>query len=74
MMNDGRRSVLRRGAVAPLHPRARIVRGLLERALGDGVALQTHGQSRRVHHDEHVFEAAIGLADQIADGAFALTE
>ena len=42
----------------------------LERALRNRVAFEAHGQARRVHHHEHVFEPAIGLADQIAERAF----
>ena len=39
----------------------------LERPLGDRHALQADGEARRVHHDEHVFKAAVLLADQVAD-------
>ena len=71
MMGAGRALA---GAAAPLHAGARVVRRLLEGALGDRVALQADRQPRRVHHDEHVFEAAIGLADQVAHGAIAFAE
>ena len=40
----------------------------LEGALGDRHALQADAEARRVHHDEHVLEAAVLLADEVADG------
>ena len=45
---------------------------LLERALALRVALEAHRQARGIHHDEHVFEAAVGLADQLAERALVL--
>ena len=44
-------------------------RRLLVGALGDGDALHADRVARRVHHDEHVLEAAVLLADQGADRA-----
>ena len=44
------------------------------RALRHRIALEAHRQPRGVHHDEHVFEAAIGLADQVRDRALVVAE
>ena len=41
----------------------------LKGAFRQADALEPHRKSRRIHHDEHVFEPAILLADQLADGA-----
>ena len=46
--------------------------GLLRRALGHRHALRADRQPRRVHHDEHDVEAAVLLAQQVADGAVLL--
>ena len=46
--------------------------GALGGALGHRHALRADRQARGVHHDEHDVEAAVLLADQIADGALAL--
>ena len=43
--------------------------GLLGRALGDADALQADREARVVHHREHAGEAAVLLADQLADRA-----
>jgi hypothetical protein len=48
-------------------------KGGLERPLRQPDALEPHGEARRVHHDEHVFEAAILLADELAHGAAVLS-
>ena len=52
-----------------LHARARPLHRLLERALALRVTLEAHRQPRGVHHHEHVFEAAVRLADQQAERA-----
>jgi hypothetical protein len=39
-----------------------------------GITLQAHGKTRGIHHDEHVLQAPIGLADQVAGGARAFAE
>ena len=69
MMNDG--AGLGQAAVnrAALHPVARILHRLLVSPLGDRDALHAHRITGRVHHDEHVFEAAVFLADQEAHRA-----
>src|SRR6185437_14132581 len=64
----------RRARRAPLDAIARPLRCLLIGALRNRVALETHGETRRVHHDEHVLEPAIRLADQIADRPLLLAE
>ena len=48
------------------------VAGLLEGAFGDGQSLHADGEARVVHHREHAFQAAVFLADQIADRPFAV--
>ena len=48
---------------------ARVGERLLRGALGNGDALQPDRQAGVVHHREHAGEAAIFLADEIADGA-----
>ena len=52
------------GQGAALHTVLGEVAGLLIGPLSDAHALHADGQTRRVHHDEHVFDAAIFLADQ----------
>ena len=37
--------------------------------VGNRNALYAHGKAGGVHHDEHVFEAAVLLADQVAHSA-----
>ena len=54
---------------AALHALQRIAMRLLHGALGDGDAFEADVEAGVVHHGEHVFEAAIGLADQKADRA-----
>ena len=65
MIDDRRARRLTDGA--PLHARAGIVARLLIGALGNGDALDADIEPRVVHHREHIFEAAMGLADEIAD-------
>ncbi len=66
---DDRHRSRRAGDVATLHALLRIGHGLLVRTLGHGHALHADGEARGVHHHEHVFEAAIFLADAPADRA-----
>ena len=54
---------------AALHALQRIAMRLLHGALGDGDAFEADVEAGVVHHGEHVFEAAIGLADQKAGRA-----
>ncbi len=69
-MVDDRYRLLRRAVNrAALHAVLRIGDGQLIRAVRHGDALHADPEARRVHHDEHVFEAAIFLADHIADRA-----
>ena len=48
--------------------------GLLVRALGEADALHADAEAGRVHHDEHVFEAAVLFADERADRAAMVAE
>ncbi len=68
-MNDGRAG--RDAAVhrSALHTVPGVLHGLLVRTLGNRDALHAHGIACGIHHDEHVFEAAVLLAHQITDGA-----
>ena len=59
--------------VAALHAFLGVFERALIRAVGERDALHADREARRVHHDEHVLEAAVRLADQIADGAAALS-
>ena len=54
---------------AALHTLAGVLHGLLVRALGHSHTLQADGVTGGVHHDEHVFQPTVFLADQIADSA-----
>src|SRR3979411_267095 len=47
---------------------------VLIRALADCVSLESDRQARGVHHDKHVFQAAVGLAHQVSYGAFAVAK
>ena len=57
--------------VAALHAFLGILERALVRAVGERDALNADRKARRVHHHEHVLEAAVGFADEIADRAFA---
>ncbi len=72
-MNDGHRPG---GTLdgATLDAFAGIGARLLVSTLGHGQTFQSHRIAGRVHHDEHVLEAFIGLADQIAGGATIVAE
>ncbi len=66
---DDRDRTARTGDRTALHALARKGDRLLVGALGDRDALHADGEARRVHHDEHVLEAAVLRADQVADRA-----
>ena len=57
-----------------LHAVLGIGHGLLVGALGNRDALHAHRIAGRVHHDEHVLQAAVLLAHQVADGAAVIAE
>ena len=59
---------------AALHAVLGVGHRLLVGALGDRDALHADRVARGVHHDEHVLEAAVLLADQVADGAALVAE
>ena len=67
MIGDRQRLALGGPLRTTLDPLACPVAGALEGALGIGVSLETDRQPRGVHHDEHVLEAAIGLAHEVAN-------
>ena len=69
VVHDGHRRLGRSIHRTALHAIARVAHGLLIRPLGNGNALDPHGKARRVHHDEHVLQATVFLAHQIAHGA-----
>ena len=52
-----------------LHAILRVGDGALVRAIAKANAFHAHRKAREVHHDEHVFEAAVLLADEVADRA-----
>jgi hypothetical protein len=52
---------------APLLALLRVGDRLLRGALGDCDALHAHGETGGIHHDEHRVEAAVLLADEVAD-------
>ena len=56
-----------------LNALACIGHGALIGAFGNTHTLETDGEAREVHHDEHVFETAIFLTNHIADGAAMVT-
>ena len=41
--------------------------GALQRALRQTDSLDAHGEARRIHHDEHVLETAVLLADELSE-------
>ena len=66
----GQRAVHR----ARLHTVLRVGHGLLVGPFGHRDALHAHRVARGVHHDEHVLEAAVLLADQLANRAAVVAE
>ena len=67
---DDRDRLLRRAIHrAALHALLRVGDRLLVSAIRDTHALHAHREACRVHHDEHVLETAILLADQMTDCA-----
>src|SRR6516225_10393715 len=73
MVDDRQRLGILCGAERPaLHPGSGEVASLLVGTLGDCHTLQPDIEAGGVHHCEHVFEAAILLADTPADGALVL--
>ena len=73
-MDDGRRPARLRHRRLALDPGTRPVHGVLERALAHGVAFEPDRQARGIHHDEHVFQAAIRLAHQVTFRAVLIAE
>ena len=73
MVDDRHRALREPGLeVAALHALLGVLERALVRAVGERDALHADREARGVHHDEHVLEPAVRLADQIADGAAAL--
>ena len=73
MVNDGAAAGQRAVHRAALHAVLGELHSFLIRTLSNRNALHAHGVTRRVHHDEHVLEAAVFLADQIAHSAAMVT-
>ena len=57
-----------------MHALFGVLHRLLIRTLHDADALHTDTKTRRVHHDKHVFEAAIFFADQLTERTTVVTE
>jgi hypothetical protein len=73
-MDDGRAAGHRAIDGARLHALLGEGRRLLVGALGDRDALHADRVARRIHHDEHVLEAAVLLADEMADRSATIAE
>ena len=71
---DDRARARRRADGVALPALPRVGERLLGGALGDGDALQRHGEAGLVHHREHAGHAAVFLADQVADRAALVAE
>ncbi|SAL08108.1 hypothetical protein AWB81_08602 [Caballeronia arationis] len=69
MLDDRDRLFRRAIDGTALHAISRVRHRPLIRLVRHRNALHADRETRRVHHDEHVFEAAIFFADQIADCA-----
>ena len=54
---------------AALHPLLRVRRRALVSALGDAHAFEPDRETGQIHHDEHVLEAAVFLANEVANRA-----
>ncbi len=72
MVDDGHAVAAPLADLAPLHARFRVVERVLVGALRERHALDADAEPRMVHHREHVLEAAVLLADQVADRALAV--
>ena len=68
-MNDGRRGVHAAIDWATLHTVFGVLHSLLIRSFCNGNTLNAYGITRGIHHDEHVFQAAVFFAYQEANGA-----
>ena len=69
VLDDGHTSRVRAAYRTALHAVAGVLNGLLVGAFGHGHAFDAHAQAGVVHHGEHIAQAFIGLAHQVADGA-----
>ena len=69
VVDDGRASGNRAIYRAALHTVFGVQHGFLIGALGHCNALHAHGVAGGVHHDEHVFQATVFLADQVTHSA-----
>ena len=72
MFDDRARFGASRSDVARLHAFLGVPQRALVGAIGDREALHADAETRRVHHDEHVLQAFVGLADQVAGRAAVL--
>ena len=69
MADDGTGARRGRGRRPALHAAPGPLGRALESAFRNRIALDADGKARGVHHDEHVFEAAIGSTDEVAHRA-----
>ena len=69
MVNDRCRRSHRAVHGAALHAVFGVLNGLLVSALRNRNALNAHAIARSIHHDEHVFEATVFFANEVANGS-----
>ena len=72
--DDGHTGRVRATDGAALHAVAGVFHSLLVGTLGHRHAFDAHAQTGVVHHGEHIAQALVGLAHQVADGAAFVTE
>ncbi len=70
MVDDGDAVAAALPDLAALHAAPRVLQRVLVRSLADRHAFHADAEARVIHHGEHVLEAAVLLADQVADRAF----
>ncbi len=74
MPHDGHPGAAAHPGLGALDSLARILQGRLIRTLGQPHSFDAHRIAGGVHHDEHVFQSAILLADELRHGAAVLPE
>ena len=57
-----------------MHPLTRVGHRLLVSTVGNRDALNANRVTGRIHHDEHVLQTAVFLADQVTGRAAVVTE
>src|SRR5579859_7914708 len=68
MTNDRHTILAAHPDFGPLDALVRIAQRTLIGSLRHANAFDAHRKSRRIHHDEHVFEPAVLFTDQLANG------